>query len=147
MLVEQVPGTGIQPRVTRQRKVVGGVLAGTIEAEALGGFGYAVGNANRVASFTAASGGPVGRQSLFHLKQGADKRRRVFPIETHRLETVGLEQLGETFQPFPGAELCALFNSSAIGNHDGQNLPAVLSPPPARNQSLPRCSSAAPSDK
>ncbi len=41
--------------------------------------------------------------------------------------------LAETFQPFVSAQLGALLDTSAVGDHDRQGQAAILGTPPARN--------------
>src|SRR5690554_7013820 len=55
VLLEQIPGPGIQPGVARQWQVMGAVLAGAVKAEAFDGFSNAVGNLkpSKASAFTA----------------------------------------------------------------------------------------------
>ncbi|MNQ47811.1 hypothetical protein D3C85_616680 [compost metagenome] len=120
-------------RIARQRQVVRGVLAGTVKAEALDGLGDRIGHGQRIVEDAAHPlVHPVG-QPLLQLVEGTDEGGRIAAVEADRIETAVAQMLDEALQPREGAQLGALLDAPAVGDHHRQRHPAILGAPPARH--------------
>ena len=108
-----------------------GIFPRPVKTEALDGFGDGIGYRKRVADNALLILLDPPRQSLFHFEQGANQRRRIAAIHMHRIEAAGAQMAGEGVQALLGTQLGALFDPSAIGDHDRQSGAAVLGTPPA----------------
>src|SRR5690606_8606780 len=105
----------------------------TIESETFDRLGDTIGYLYRVAALTFQGGVAPDLQCLLHVKQSANKGSGVFAVKANGVKTVGGETFFKTFDAFTGAELGALFDSPAVGNHNRKRHTAIVGPPPAWN--------------